>query len=1176
MAHHPDPGERKRVHIVLDLQACQSPESSRRGIGRYSLALAKAIARGARDHKVTVLLSASMSESIEFLRGQFDTLLPQAQVVTWESLNPTAYIHPANTFRGRAAALLRLHAIRQLQPDIVHVSSLFEGLADDVICTIPADSPGATAVTLYDLIPLAHQETYLRDPRVRQWYMEKIGHLRRAGLFLGISQFSCDEAFELLDIPRDRLVNISGAADDIFTKLENAEAFRMELMHRYGLQRPFIMYTGGFDSRKNIGALIRAFALLPLQLRRAHQLVIVGGAPAPERAALMALIDRLGLRGDEVVFAGFVPDADLVKLYNLCALYTFPSLQEGFGLPALEAMASGAIVIGSNTSSLPEVIGFREALFDPRSDVAIADKMVSALTDQDLRESMRASAQLQCQKFSWDRSATVALDAFEALVARGGGAQLFTRRPLRAHTVKTALIAAPHSSGVSSVEDSLVVYADADCAGVTSQHSLADFVRDRDAGKLGRVVLELSDDPYCARTLPLADQGAVDVHMREPRLGAVLEALLPTPSGRSMIIALLYRGGGYPAVREALDANFSRDVLTRLVTPQALVALGRAQVLSGSNEDGQVQQGELAWRRDLRPTISALVAVEGVEEASGGDWSNTASALAYNSTIGAGTGNRQWLVDISNLAIRDAGTGIQRVVRHVLDELIASPPDGVRVEPVCLGDDGTVRYARSYCSHRYFDGEVLPSDEPVEFAAGDVYLGLDLVAHLIPAHIELFRKLRDRGVQQYYVLYDLLPILRPDCFEPHLLPLFRGWYEAVAEVADGVACISRAVADEFESWLHQSRPLRHRSLNVGWFHLGADLAPAAERNAELDGGCAVLAELGDRPTFLMVGTIEPRKGHAQVLDGFEQLWQEGVEVNLLVVGKAGWLVDALLERLADHPMRGRYLFWFEQAGDDLLLAAYRRASALIMASEGEGFGLPLIEAAHHGVPLIARDLPVFREISAEHAHYFSGYEGADLACALRKWFALQERGVAPQPHGMHWRTWKESTGQLVDVIRKQQWTHRWMPTSIHRFDAFDYRLRPQVGQLVRGRMVASGQAGLLVHGPGVPFSAGSYAVTVFGGGTGSALLDVYSEAGTRFHLRCELHANGIEGGLLSQATLVLDADVKDLETRIWVSADSGICLDRIEVRELEPLEWPTQDIAVPRDARENAESTQII
>lgn len=1136
------------MHIILDLQACQSPASRRRGIGRYSLALAKAMVRHPRGHEITLLLNAAMGDSIEFLRGQFDGLLPQERIRTWEALAPTACIDPANTFRMRASEVLRTQALRQLKPDVVHVASLFEGMVEDVIATFPGNEAQLGAVTLYDLIPLAHEDTYLSESRTRSWYMEKVAHLRRADVLLGISQFSCDEASELLQIPPERLTDISGAADDIFMPLDNAEVFRQGLMRRYNLRKPFVMYGGGFDARKNIAALIRAFALLPAALRRTYQLVIVGDAPVPEREALVLLSTELGLGTDEVVFTGYVSDVDLVRFYNLCALYVFPSLQEGFGLPALEAMSSGAIVIGSCTSSLPEVIGREDALFDPRSDSAIAGKMVTALTDGDFRIKLREHGREQCRKFSWGESARRAIAAFEASAARRGrvGSVTVLERP-RENSL-TAFLPAPGAAAFRQELGPVEVYADKDCAGVSAQHPLTNFPCDRE--RFERVVIELADHPYCAKTLRLAATGATDIVVRERTFGSALHELARSDEGRELVVSMLYRAGGYCALRAAFDAGFSAEALGVLATTQGLLALGRSQVIADDaltdDSPADATRDGLAWRDQIRGAVSELACIEGAPDASALDWSRAAKSLS--TSLGAIDGAQQWLVDISHLFVQDVGTGIQRVVRHVLDELLKQPPTGYRVEPVYLGDDGVFRYARSYCRRRYFNTEVLPPDEVVEFANGDVYLGLDLIAHLIPTYIHVFRRMRNIGVRQHFVVYDLLPLIRPECFDPAGVRMLRRWYESIAEVADSIMCISRAVADEFEAWLHQSRPERQRPLNIGWFHLGADLAVVETEHASDTPVSASLVELGGRPTFLMVGTIEPRKGHVQALDAFGRLWAQGIEANLLIIGKPGWLVDGLLKRLRAHPQRGKRLFWFEKAGDDLLLAAYHHASALLMASEGEGFGLPLIEAAHHGLPLIVRELPVFREIAGEHAHYFTGFGAADLAGALGAWLELDARGKAPQSTGMQWKTWKEATAQLVEAVCREDWIHRWMPGSGRRFGAFDPRFQTQVGRLARGRMVTDAAAGLLLYGPYVPLNAGRHTVSIYGGGTATAWVDVCSSLGARVHAyRDFAPQNADDDTLLVQVELTLHSDVSDLEVRVGVDADADMWLCRVEI-----------------------------
>uniref|UniRef100_UPI00374CCA17 glycosyltransferase n=1 Tax=Undibacterium sp. TaxID=1914977 RepID=UPI00374CCA17 len=189
------------------------------------------------------------------------------------------------------------------------------------------------------------------------------------------------------------------------------------------------MYTGGIDLRKNIEALIRSYASLPPVLRQQHQLAIVCSVQPTDRERLEKLARQSGLAKDDVILTGFVPDEDLPVLYNACELFVFPSWHEGFGLPALEAMACGAPVIAANTSSLPEVIGREDALFDPHSETAIAAKMHQALTDRSWSDDLRLHGLRQAKMFSWNASAKRAIAAFE---------QQFERRQ---HELKTVVAA---------------------------------------------------------------------------------------------------------------------------------------------------------------------------------------------------------------------------------------------------------------------------------------------------------------------------------------------------------------------------------------------------------------------------------------------------------------------------------------------------------------------------------------------------------------------------------------------------------------------------------------------------------------------------------------------------------------------------------------------------------------
>lgn len=401
------------MRIVLDLQACQA-SSMQRGIGRYSMALALAMARNSGAHELRIALNETFPDSVQTLRRAFDGLVPPSHITTYATLGPAAEANPANAWRIGAAERIRERYLASLRPDIVHVASLFEGLSDDSVVSVPqAGERFDTAVTLYDLIPLLNHERYLGDPNIARWYHRKLESLKRAGLLLAISGHARTEAIEVLGLAPGSVVDISSAVDDIFRPRALAPHERDALLGRHGIRRAFIMYTGGIDWRKNIEGLIEAYALLPAATRGQYQLAVVCSIQEPDRVRLQRLAAKCGLAADDLVLTGFVSDDDLVSLYNSTALFVFPSFHEGFGLPALEAMACGAPVIGSDRSSIPEVIGRADALFDPASIPAISAAMSGVLDNPARQAELRAHGLKQATRFSWDASARRALDAFE-------------------------------------------------------------------------------------------------------------------------------------------------------------------------------------------------------------------------------------------------------------------------------------------------------------------------------------------------------------------------------------------------------------------------------------------------------------------------------------------------------------------------------------------------------------------------------------------------------------------------------------------------------------------------------------------------------------------------------------------------------------------------------------------
>jgi len=371
-------------------------------------------------------------------------------------------------------------------------------------------------------------------------------------------------------------------------------------------------------------------------------------------------------------------------------------------------------------------------------------------------------------------------------------------------------------------------------------------------------------------------------------------------------------------------------------------------------------------------------------------------------------------IDVTILAAHDAATGIQRVTRAIASELINNPPRGWSA--------ALVRFDHEVNQFRYADrasqmmtGKVsrsLQQDALLYVRQGDLWIGLDLVPGQTEIRLSSFKHYKRKGVRIVHILYDLLVIRHPEWADVGMAPLMERWAESITMNSDGVIAISKAALDDYKQWLAE-RDLPAPS-SLSWFHLGADVSNSLPSSGIPANGSVTLLAIQSQPAFLMVGTLEPRKGHSQSLAAFELLWDEGLGVHLVIVGKPGWGVDELIERLQNHPENGKRLFFLEAVSDEYLEEIYKNSTVLLAASEGEGFGLPLIEAAHHQLPILARDLLVFREVAGDQALYFSGNDPAELAAAVRTW--LSERVIHDHPPNIRWLTWEESCDQLVAAL----------------------------------------------------------------------------------------------------------------------------------------------------------------
>jgi glycosyltransferase involved in cell wall biosynthesis len=267
--------------------------------------------------------------------------------------------------------------------------------------------------TIHDLIPLDHPEWF--NPRfvaLYRWLMPRL--VSRLQHIIAISEFTKQRLIHLLNVDPAKITVVPNGVDQSFRPV-HAERVR-QMRNALGIgDKPYVLCVSSFEPRKNLKNLLAAWAGLPATHRNEFQLVLTGA-----RGNSKVFGDAgIGEPPPGAVFTGYVPQEDLPALYSGASIFAYPSLYEGFGLPPLEAMASGVPVVTSNTSSIPEVVGDAGVLVDPADVAAIRDGLCHLMTSESLRKELSERGRKRAESLSWDRTASATLQILEREAATG-------------------------------------------------------------------------------------------------------------------------------------------------------------------------------------------------------------------------------------------------------------------------------------------------------------------------------------------------------------------------------------------------------------------------------------------------------------------------------------------------------------------------------------------------------------------------------------------------------------------------------------------------------------------------------------------------------------------------------------------------------------------------------------
>ena len=361
-------------------------------------------------------------------------------------------------------------------------------------------------------------------------------------------------------------------------------------------------------------------------------------------------------------------------------------------------------------------------------------------------------------------------------------------------------------------------------------------------------------------------------------------------------------------------------------------------------------------------------------------------------------------VDISGEKYGEKKAGIYRVTDNLLDHLRCIDND---VFPVrYLGEYITNREHISQCNNKDFDG----IEYELKYTNRDVFF---FPVPYMSVNEKIIKILNKDNAKNYSIIYDILPLeMDVEYWGEKFVKKFTEWILTVLNFSSGILCISETVAKNIANYYRLKRDDIRRTnlLPVFVFDMGFNL-PVATSGTRKEITDFVVRQ----KTFLMVGTIEPRKNHTAALKAFEAILENESksDIGLLIIGMDGWNNQEFKDLYFNSKFSPEKILWIDDASDDELVWAYKNADCLLYPTYNEGFGLPMIEAAYWGLPVLCNDIPIFHEIAQNNVTYFNANDLAEFEKAVLTWCNEKNH---PDSRKIKLHSWEESAEQVHNIL----------------------------------------------------------------------------------------------------------------------------------------------------------------